>query len=136
MMIRAPLMNLFKKIVEFFEKKKKFSFVILFLILSIISYVSSIPGSSMGTRLPWMSVAYHFSIFAIFAFFLLIILYKKKLVKKQIFVVLLISLLVAVLDEFHQYFVPLRSAGIEDILIDFSGSIIATILYFIIKRSK
>ena len=129
-------MNLFKKIVEWFEKKKKFSFVILFLILSTISCVSSIPGSNMGTKAPWMSIAYHFSIFATFAFFFSLVISGKKLQKKYILTTLFVSLLVASLDEFHQYFVPLRTAGIEDILTDFAGAVISTIIYIMIKKSK
>ena len=44
--------------------------------------------------------------------------------------ILFVCLLYAVLDEFHQAFVPGRTSLVSDVLIDFSGSILGIILYF------
>ncbi len=42
---------------------------------------------------------------------------------------LAMTLLASVVDEFIQHFVPNRSASVIDVLVDFSGGILATILY-------
>jgi len=123
-------MILLKSIIKEFEKNKKISFIIFLLILITMTYCSSIPGNKIQTDLSLLSIIYHFSIFAIFTLFFMITISKGK--SFTIFV----SFLVAVLDEFHQYFVPFRNAGIEDILIDLNGVIFAIILYLIIKKSK
>lgn len=47
--------------------------------------------------------------------------------------VLFIVLLYAVSDEFHQLFVPGRTARVQDILIDFIGGIIGTVIFYTLK---
>lgn len=50
---------------------------------------------------------------------------------KEVFItILFICLLYAVSDEFHQSFVPGRSSMVSDVLIDFGGSLIGTIIYY------
>jgi VanZ family protein len=44
--------------------------------------------------------------------------------KAFLFIIMFICLFYAVLDEFHQSFVPSRSALVNDVLIDFAGSLI------------
>lgn len=56
--------------------------------------------------------------------------------KKIIIIGLLGCILFAAGDEFHQYFIPGRSALVTDVLIDFIGAIIALILYKLILKSK
>jgi VanZ family protein len=50
--------------------------------------------------------------------------------KNIIIYIMFICLLYAVLDEFHQSFVPGRTSLVSDVLIDFSGSMLGIILYF------
>lgn len=50
--------------------------------------------------------------------------------KKGIVYILFIVLLVAVLDEFYQSFIPNRSSSVMDVLIDFSGGCFGTICYY------
>lgn len=54
---------------------------------------------------------------------------------KKTYIALFISILYAITDEMHQYFVPGRSCQITDIMIDTIGIIIGVYLYkLIIKR--
>jgi VanZ family protein len=60
--------------------------------------------------------------------------------KAYIIYILFICLFYAVTDEFHQSFVPGRTSLASDILIDFSGAIIGTTIFYllyykVIKRS-
>jgi len=124
-----------KKIIEIFEKKKIISWVCLIATWITMFYFSSIPGGSIGVGSIWPSIIYHFTIFAGFAFFLTAIIKQKKIGKKEIFLVLVITLIFAILDEVHQIFVPIRSAGIQDVLTDLSGAIVAVFIYWLIKKN-
>ena len=75
----------------------------------------------------------HFSLF----FILELILF---LTFKNIYLSFFISSGYALLDEFHQYFVPGRSCELRDVLIDISGCILAVLLiklwrYYHAKRT-
>lgn len=48
--------------------------------------------------------------------------------------ILFICLLYAVLDEFHQMFVPGRSSLVSDILIDFGGSVVGVLIFRILRK--
>jgi glycopeptide antibiotics resistance protein len=129
-------MNPLKKLVEWFEKHKKVTLAIIIMIVGIISYFSSIPGTTISFGSIWPSIIYHFSIFAGFAFFFMAEITNKKLEKKTILVALLVSLIVSVLDEIHQLFVPLRSCSIQDVLTDLAGICLSIGIYLLIKKSK
>ncbi|MGL6057394.1 MAG: VanZ family protein [Culicoidibacterales bacterium] len=53
----------------------------------------------------------------------------------SLFYSLALVLLASVIDEFIQHFVPNRSASVIDVLVDFSGGLIAGIGYFILVIS-
>jgi hypothetical protein len=127
-------MNSLKKLVEWFEKHKKVSSILLIIILGTMTYFSSIPGSIISFGSIWPSLIYHFTIFAGFAFILLAILTNKKVNEKNIILTILISLIIAILDEIHQSFVPLRSPGLDDVAIDLIGVILSISLYSLIKK--
>ena len=129
-------MRWIKKLIEEFENNKKISWIILIIILITITYCSSIPGSSLQFNSIWPSVIYHFSVFAGFGFALKMLISKKERKRKDFFIVVCISLLVAILDEFHQIFVPFRSPDIKDILTDMGGVIFSMIIYSAIKKIK
>jgi VanZ family protein len=63
-----------------------------------------------------------------FTFFLSLTLINKRLNRKTIFIILLISLAYALSDEFHQLFVPGRFCALKDILVDFAGSIFSVLV--------
>lgn len=52
--------------------------------------------------------------------------------KYAIIYVMFICLLYAVLDEFHQLYVPGRTSSVRDVLIDFLGSVIGMCLYYLV----
>ncbi len=127
-------MNILKRIIGFFEKYKGISFILMSITLATAWYFSSIPGSSVHFGSIWPSIIYHFSIFALFSFFLLMIIAKKEIKIKNVLITILISLLFSILDEIHQIFVPLRSPDIKDVLIDLAGIVLSTTLAYLIKR--
>lgn len=78
----------------------------------------------------------------VFEFFLLGIIlcnvldYLKIEDKNIIIYSLFIILFIATLDEFFQLFIEDRTSSVKDVLIDFSGGIIANILYFIFSMPR
>ena len=50
--------------------------------------------------------------------------------------VMLICFLYSLTDEYHQYFVPGRTSLFTDCLIDTTGSIIACVIYSVVKKIK
>lgn len=56
----------------------------------------------------------------------------KKKGKEAVIYILFICLFYAVLDEFHQSFVPGRTSLVSDVLIDFLGSLIGTMFFYLI----
>lgn len=61
------------------------------------------------------------------------ILFQLKLKGKgAIIYIMFICLLYAVLDEFHQIYVPGRTSSVRDVLIDFAGALIGMVLYYLI----
>ena len=66
--------------------------------------------------------AAHFFIFSFLGLFMHLLLLSKKF-KKPILFSIIIGLIYAISDEFHQIFVPGRGAQIQDVLLDFSGVI-------------
>ena len=77
--------------------------------------------------------AAHFLEYALLGFLVLNMLKDyKKINIKLIIISILICILYAISDEIHQYFVPGRSCQFTDVLIDSTGSVLGTILYFYI----
>jgi len=54
--------------------------------------------------------------------------------KNAVIYVMFICLLYAVLDEFHQLYVPGRTSSVRDVLIDFLGSIIGMSFYYLVHK--
>ena len=75
--------------------------------------------------------AAHFTIFAVLGFSLSNCL---RLYRKSYFFAPLICLIYAISDEFHQYFVSGRSCEFSDMLLDFAGGIIGTLVYVLIIK--
>ncbi|MDO4742640.1 MAG: VanZ family protein [bacterium] len=75
----------------------------------------------------------HFSLFCMLGFTLSLALSLHALkTPLRIFITLSGCLLYAVLDEFHQYFIPGRAQQIVDVLVDFTGSITGMLLVFVL----
>ncbi len=126
-----------KIIIRWFEEHKGISFIILLGITAIMGYCSSISGISVSSGFSWLPVTYHLLIFFSFAFFLLIIITDREIKKRDILIVIIISLIIAILDEIHQSFVPFRDPSIRDVSIDFLGVLFSVITgYLLGKRSN
>lgn len=123
-----------RKIIGWFEKHKGISFVFLLGIIVIMGYCSSIPGISVSSGFSWLPVAYHLLIFFSFAFFLLLITADKEIKIRDVLIVAIISLIIAILDEIHQSFVPFRDPSIRDVLIDFLGVLFSVITGYLFGR--
>lgn len=122
--------------IKWLEKNRIFPLIITILIAIEIFYFSSRPGGTIGTGgNAWTSIVYHFVIFFLFTFFLFISIKGNQKIKiKYISFVIIISIIYAILDEFHQLFVPLRSFSIKDILTDIAG-ILSSIILILIKNN-
>ena len=126
-----------KEIIIWFEKHKRISFVFMLIILGVMWHFSSLPGGTVKiARFSWTPIVYHFTIFFSFAFFFLATIIKKENKKIKIFIAILVSLIIAILDEIHQYFIPLRDASINDVFVDMLGVVSLIFIYFFIKNYK
>jgi len=120
------------KIIKDFEKYNKISWTITILIALTIFYMSSLsfPQGSPGPEFTLKPIIYHFFAFFFLNLFLMISITKGKLKnKKLILLAILLSIIYATLDEFHQYFVPGRTSTISDVLIDTWGILFSVIVY-------
>ena len=121
-------------------EKKRYLSIILTLALAIeIFLVSSIPGNkTTGIHSPLIPIIYHFSVFFLLNFFLFFsIKGKKEMSSTYIIIALILSLVYAISDEFHQSFVPMRSPDLNDIFTDSIGLSISVLLAaFISKKSS
>ena len=116
--------------INFLEKHLKISVFILLIISFVIFYVSSLTFENdvPGPQLSIKPLLYHFSVFFLFGLLLMICLVRGR--DKELFsLAIVLSLGYALLDEFHQIFVPNRSASIGDILVDMFGVVFALIVY-------
>ncbi len=123
--------------IEWIEKNKYIAIALTILIAIEIFYFSSIPGgdSAGGTGIPFVATIYHFVVFFLFSFFLLSSITGNKKIKiSYILIALMVSIIYAFLDEFHQMFVPFREPAIQDILTDTAGIFSSMILYLYFKK--
>lgn len=108
------------------------------LIAMEIFYFSSIPGGGIGKgRIIGVATMYHFIAFFLFNFFLTIsIKGSKKMKISYLIFPIIISIVYALLDEFHQIFVPFRTATIKDIFVDSLGILFSAIVYKYSKKNQ
>ncbi|MFA5173796.1 MAG: VanZ family protein [Candidatus Pacearchaeota archaeon] len=120
-----------KRAIIWFEKYNKLSWIIVLLTAIFIFYISSLTFSlNFQKTFSLKSYIYHFVIFFIFSLFFLISAIKGKKISNFIwFLIIIILILYAVLDEFHQYFVPGRSCSLRDVITDSLGIFFALISY-------
>lgn len=120
------------------ERKRRISFIVFLLVALEIFWISSIPGVKGGAQLPLVAITWHFSAFFLFAFFFFFLLKgNKKITFSHIITTLIVSLIYAISDEFHQSFVPFRSPSVKDVMIDFIGLSFSLLLaVFISKKAN
>lgn len=78
----------------------------------------------------------HFCIYAMLGIFTMNFMctYEKISIPKRIIISLLFCAIYAITDEFHQYFIPGRSAEIKDVLIDSSGAFVGILVTTVIIK--
>ncbi len=112
--------------------KRSFSFLALTILIAIeIFYFSSLTGGKGTGNIPFIAIAYHFTVFFLLAFFLI-----STLKSKHTITTLIISIFYAISDEIHQIYVPLRHGGIPDIIIDTFGICCGILIYLHISKNK
>lgn len=120
---------------RFLEKRRWLAVTLTILIGLEIFWFSSLSGKTTGAGISIMPIVYHFCVFFLLNFFLLnVAINKDKIENKIFFLVLSISTIYAILDELHQYFVPLRGSSFGDVVIDFFGITISALIYLYIKN--
>jgi VanZ family protein len=110
------------------KKERIFYILMTVLVAAVIFYSSTIQttaGEKAGLNL---ATLYHLTAFFMFTFFLSLSLKSEKIDFKTASIILLISLIYAISDEFHQLFVIGRFATIRDVLIDFAGSVFSLLV--------
>ena len=113
------------------EKYSKISLFFAIIIAVSIFYISSLTLEKIGKPVTnFKAIAYHFLAFFFLVFFLLPPLIKGKKIN-LLFIIILISIVYALTDEFHQLFVFGRSCSVQDFLIDSGGVLTASFLYII-----
>ena len=123
--------------ISLLEKNRIISVILIVLIAIEIFYFSSkssVPGTGGISYLP---IVYHFVVFFLFSFFLLAAIKgNKKLKVSYLITALILSVIYAISDEFHQSFVPGRDASIRDILTDSAGIILSLLTYVYIDKKR
>jgi len=100
--------------------------LILAIEIFLYSTIKTSAGSATGLNL---ALVYHFGIFFMFSFFLFMTIKGKKENQiKYVLIAILISIIYALTDEFHQLFVPGRIFSVKDILTDSLGSLSAILI--------
>ena len=123
--------------IGYLEKNRKFAIIFAILMATEIFIISSIPGSKFITGGIDVSLIYHLMIFFLLNFFFILSIIGKRNVKvRYILLSIIFSVFYAVLDEIHQFFVPLRLPSVADVLIDTTGIFLSTIIYLYHKRNR
>tara|TARA_Y100000310_G_scaffold298381_1_gene332277 strand:- start:2948 stop:3328 length:381 start_codon:yes stop_codon:yes gene_type:complete len=124
-------------LINWFEKNNDISWIVVFGIMVIIFYLSSISFPGIGDRpgKSYLSIGYHF-----FAFFFLNIFLLMALVRgtryEFILVAIFISIFYGITDEVHQLFVVGRVSDFVDILVNNSGIFFSSVFYLELMRGK
>ena len=118
----------------------KIRFRILFIVWIVVMLtVSSIPDLTIipHWHLTWKDKIAHITEYAILALLFLLMLKQENRIanrKRRLLTVLCFGLLLAVIDELHQLFIPGRSTDVLDIVADFSGIVIMTFIFNLIRN--
>ena len=123
--------------IKWLENNRGFSVIFVILIAAEIFFFSSISGGPPSPASINVSIIYHFSVFFLLNFFLLTSLNKNGEIKiKYLIIASMLSIFYSVLDELHQLFVPLRHAGLGDILTNSVGILLSNLVYLYYKNNN
>lgn len=122
--------------ISWFEKHKNLSWLIVILVAIFIFYISGLSFEKTGIAFAdWKTTAYHFLIFSILGFFLLISLVRGRHYNLIVLAIIL-AIIYAISDEFHQLFVPGRSCNFQDIITDSAGILFSGVFYVFILNFR
>ena len=123
--------KMISKFILWFEKHNKISWAITILVAVFIFYMSSKTFPSGTPTTSFLSILYHFLVFAVFAFFLSLAIIRgsSKNFNYLLTLIILISTAYAISDEIHQFFVPGRTSCLKDILINSAGILFSGFFY-------
>jgi len=120
---------------KLFEKNPKLSWFTTAIIGIGIFIISSTPSYGIGVGVSYLSIVYHF--FAFFFFALLLMISTTKGENKEFFTPsIILSIIHAILDELHQYFIPGRFCSFGDVFTDTAGIISAFLLYYFLIKLR
>ncbi len=98
-----------------------------------IFFLSSRPASTFPDVVP--DIIPHFIEYLVLAYFTLRA-FGQNTTRKQMILCTVLLLILAVLDEVHQYFVPTRFFELKDILVDLTGILTGMFLFQKIKAKR
>lgn len=103
--------------------------------------VSSIPDLQLVPKwhLTWKDKIAHIAEYAILALLFLLMLEQENRIanrKRRLLTVLCFGLLLSVIDELHQLFIPGRSTDFLDVVADFSGIVIIAFIFDKIQNHR
>lgn len=108
--------------------------------MSLIYYLSSIPGGQLGPDTQLLNLIKKFCHFIIYGILAVLYLYalkgRKSLLETRatLFLVsLFLVLLYAISDEYHQFFTPGRHSSGKDVFIDVCGALTILIMMYVAK---
>jgi VanZ family protein len=104
---------------------------ISFLIYLGIFALSSLPASALPTSVP--DIIPHFLEYALLAFFF-VQMFRSPKKPRMMALALALLILLAALDELHQWFVPTRFCSLKDLLVDAIGSLAGIAAFFFLRR--
>ncbi len=133
-------MTRFEKIIDSQGFRDRMKIVLLVLWSGVIFFFSSLPGqgtiADMLTGVARKSA--HFGEYAILMFLVYkaLRLWLHESFSKALFAGILLAGLYAASDEFHQWFVPGRTATVRDVIIDLSGILIMACLIYLEREHQ
>ena len=108
--------------------------------MGLIFFLSSLPSQEIKIDEEIPDYILHIIEYLLLCIFLLLGYTKGvegNFTKRAYFIAVIISIMYALSDEFHQSFVPTRDANIKDIIADIIGSFLAIgIIYLFMQRKK
>ncbi len=119
------------------------SWLPVFVCMALIFYASSMPGSDIPSLFPYQDALYHFLMYFLLGYFLSRAMKNTFSEPRHIKIVLfttIFGIIYALTDEWHQLYVPFRTASVFDLFIDglagLTGSILFVFLQPALSRRK
>ena len=118
---------------------RKLSLLLVCLWAGLIFYLSHQPGTLVQPLFPLQDKLLHFTAYAILGFLGMgsVRAMAHGYRPQQAWLVCLLVGLYGIADEFHQYFIPGRTADILDVAADIAGGMLgAWLMYYLVRRAS